>query len=336
MKKTGQLLRESREKQNLTISEVSLATKINPRVLQAMENGELEKLPALSFLRGFIRTYATHLKMDGDELLSKFNEEQNLEETSSEEPLVEKEKLSPTWYQKVPLMGQSSIASKSLAAMGILILIGLIVGIKGLVKKYENESLVVQAPEDLVSLKHEKEKSSELEEKEQFKSQKQEGTQPSNSELARSDVNHVMPPPSTEKPSEVLPSSGLSEEKVKLNSKPTDTKAIEEDKKEAAENKRDIVKPVSEDQPKEDAGTILKDIPQEVILEALDKVEISFRIDGGSLKKIVLQPEQIHTIKAAQSIAIDLVDGGAVNVIHNGVDKGVPGDLGKPKKVKYP
>lgn len=100
-------------------------------------------------------------------------------------------------------------------------------------------------------------------------------------------------------------------------------------------------KPAPEQKPKPEEVADAREeskpsVPQEIILEALDQVEVSFRIDGGKLEKMILKPEQIHTFKGRGSVAIDLSDGGAVNVIHNGIDRGVPGDLGKPKKIKYP
>ena len=127
MKKTGQRLRESREQQNLTISEVSLSTKINPRVLQAMEAGNLEKLPAISFLRGFIRTYAAYLKLDGTELLNLFSEELN-EKTEAEVAQEVPEETTPPWYQALPLLKDSSVTSRSLAAGGVVLLIIVIIG----------------------------------------------------------------------------------------------------------------------------------------------------------------------------------------------------------------
>ncbi len=72
----------------------------------------------------------------------------------------------------------------------------------------------------------------------------------------------------------------------------------------------------------------------EIIVEALDVVEIEFRVGNGDMKRITLKPDQIHTIKALGPVILNLSDGGAVNLIHNGRDKGVPGDLGKPKRIK--
>ena len=88
--------------------------------------------------------------------------------------------------------------------------------------------------------------------------------------------------------------------------------------------KPDIAKPL-------DAGK-----PQEVIIEALDSVEVTVQVDGEPAKILKLTPESIHTIKAKSQIELQIADGGMVNLIHNGHEKGVPGVLGKPVKIKFP
>ena len=40
MKETGSILKANRQKKNLSLQEVSMATKISPRVLTAMERGQ--------------------------------------------------------------------------------------------------------------------------------------------------------------------------------------------------------------------------------------------------------------------------------------------------------
>jgi cytoskeleton protein RodZ len=74
---------------------------------------------------------------------------------------------------------------------------------------------------------------------------------------------------------------------------------------------------------------------QELIIEALDGLQIEYSIDGGSSKKVKLKPEQLYTIKGRQSILLKVNNGGAINLIHNGADKGVPGDLGRPLEVEF-
>jgi hypothetical protein len=75
---------------------------------------------------------------------------------------------------------------------------------------------------------------------------------------------------------------------------------------------------------------------QEVIVEALDKVDLEYRIDDGPWTKMSLAAAQIHTFKAKGKVQLQLSDGGLVNIVHNGKDRGVPGDMGKPAKVNFP
>jgi len=64
----GATLREARNRRKLDLSTVEAAIKIRVRYLQAMENEEWDALPGGAYTRGFIRTYASHLGLDGDRL----------------------------------------------------------------------------------------------------------------------------------------------------------------------------------------------------------------------------------------------------------------------------
>lgn len=75
---------------------------------------------------------------------------------------------------------------------------------------------------------------------------------------------------------------------------------------------------------------------QEVIIEALDKVSVEFTIDGGGKETISLQAEKLHTFKAKKHITLTISDGGSINLIYNGKDKGVPGNLGQAYTVSFP
>jgi hypothetical protein len=64
----GATLREARGRRKLDLSEVEAAIKIRVRYLQAIENEEWDALPGGAYTRGFIRTYAVYLGLDGDRL----------------------------------------------------------------------------------------------------------------------------------------------------------------------------------------------------------------------------------------------------------------------------
>lgn len=64
----GATLREARNRRKVDLSEVEAAIKIRVRYLQAIENEEWDALPGGAYTRGFIRTYAGYLGLDGDRL----------------------------------------------------------------------------------------------------------------------------------------------------------------------------------------------------------------------------------------------------------------------------
>lgn len=70
----GTILREARNRRKVELSEVEAATRIRFRYLRAIEDEEWDVLPGGFYTRGFIRTYATFLGLDGDRLVSDYQE----------------------------------------------------------------------------------------------------------------------------------------------------------------------------------------------------------------------------------------------------------------------
>lgn len=64
----GPTLREARRRREIELSAIEEATRIRPRFLRAIENEEWDVLPGGVYTRGFIRTYAAYLGLDGDRL----------------------------------------------------------------------------------------------------------------------------------------------------------------------------------------------------------------------------------------------------------------------------
>ncbi len=63
-KEVGEVLRQERENQRMTLDEVAQRTKISRRHLAALEDGRREDLPHLVYVTGFIKAYAAVLKID--------------------------------------------------------------------------------------------------------------------------------------------------------------------------------------------------------------------------------------------------------------------------------
>ena len=72
----GNSLREARVRQGLEWPQIELATKIRAKYLRALEDEQFGILPAQPYVKGFLRTYAEFLGLDGqlyvDEYSSRF------------------------------------------------------------------------------------------------------------------------------------------------------------------------------------------------------------------------------------------------------------------------
>jgi cytoskeleton protein RodZ len=68
----GSTLREARVRRKLTLQQAEEDTKIRVKYLQAMENEEFETMPGPTYVKGFLRTYATYLDLDPRIILDEY------------------------------------------------------------------------------------------------------------------------------------------------------------------------------------------------------------------------------------------------------------------------
>jgi Helix-turn-helix domain len=69
----GNSLREARLRKQLDFPELELGTKIRAKYLRALEDEAFDQLPAPTYIRGFLRTYANHLGLDGQLYVDEYN-----------------------------------------------------------------------------------------------------------------------------------------------------------------------------------------------------------------------------------------------------------------------
>ena len=72
MKTVGQLLHAQRNQKNISIEDLSLATKIDPKYIQALEADRYDLLPSETFAKGFIRNLSLNLGADPNEFIAVF------------------------------------------------------------------------------------------------------------------------------------------------------------------------------------------------------------------------------------------------------------------------
>jgi cytoskeletal protein RodZ len=68
----GAYLRQMREDQALSLEDVAARTLIQPRLLKAIESGEMHQLPEPVYIQGFIKRYADSLGLDGTDCANAF------------------------------------------------------------------------------------------------------------------------------------------------------------------------------------------------------------------------------------------------------------------------
>jgi hypothetical protein len=73
----GQILRQERELRDIPLDRIEEATRIRAAQLRAIEDDRLDALPAEAYARGFVRTYAEYLNLNGDDVVAIFNEQWN-------------------------------------------------------------------------------------------------------------------------------------------------------------------------------------------------------------------------------------------------------------------
>jgi len=65
-------LRDGRARKKLSLDDVARITKIQPRILERLESGQLDGLPAEVFVKGFVRSFARCVGLDETEALERF------------------------------------------------------------------------------------------------------------------------------------------------------------------------------------------------------------------------------------------------------------------------
>lgn len=81
MSRVGEALYNERKRQGITINDVAHATNIRSLLLDALEKGDFGHLPKQGYVRGFVVSYATFLKLDVDEMVRLMERDYQYRET---------------------------------------------------------------------------------------------------------------------------------------------------------------------------------------------------------------------------------------------------------------
>lgn len=145
MKTVGQILKESREKQSISLIEVSQITHISIAYLEAIESNNFTVLPAATFAKGLMQNYAKALNLNPQTILAIFRRDYALDERGN---IILRSLFHPSRNRLV-------LFTPSTMAIGSSVLIGLVVAvffIRQITVFMTAPSLILSNPPELAQL----------------------------------------------------------------------------------------------------------------------------------------------------------------------------------------
>ncbi|MBD66385.1 MAG: hypothetical protein CME62_14335 [Halobacteriovoraceae bacterium] len=156
----GLLLKNAREARDLTLEDVAQKTKININILRALENNDLQDLPNIAYVRGFVKSYSKVVKLDQNQAMDSLNatyqinkkapvvQTQKIELNSSEE-----EKRQEEIQESLISIVQSFFNKNIMIGLGVLLI--LIVVVNALVNwfadlNFERKEITENKTENIV------------------------------------------------------------------------------------------------------------------------------------------------------------------------------------------
>lgn len=402
MKKVGQLLRSEREKRGLSLHEIGMSLKINPKILQSIEEGSSEGLPAKTFLRGFIRSYAQYLRLDVEQVLTVYqNESAPVREESAPGSTSETSEASasPVRVERLsrkndePAIPSMNSGKKIYTIVGAIVLLLAIGFVVRMIEKYKKESEIIEV-----------QNATPIDQTPEIIDNGAGGTTPPAGEQNSTPVGGdaatdtttttsttllgaaaagsttttlattttvttttrpvttttVAPTTTTTTKPPVTTTTKPVVTTTTTTKPPTTTTTTTTRPVTTTTTTRPVTTTTTTTKPPTTTTTTTKPPttttrpvttttvvtatttpvksegkPVEVIAEATAAVTVRYDLGEGGWQTVQLSAGQIHTFKGKAGITMEVSDGGALNVIVNGRDRGTAGSTGKPAKLTY-
>ena len=353
MKKAGEILREKREALGLGLQEVASILKINQKTLTAIEKSETENVLNKAFVKGFIRSYATYLKLDPKELLLLYQHEtgEGTKLIYSEESEAAAETLvtpvvdevlpapipleaKPKIEKQVPFQEQDHSQSYLLIGLlGLVVVLSVAFAIKATMKRYKNETIVIPQPNiiqnsDQINMPNPAQPLTP-EEMQALNTPPPDATAlmtTVSADAVTSPLEKVTEAAKLQRPiEEAAEKPPQSEEPIVKKEEAKPIQATVEVTKPAAVPQTAVA---TEEKPVSNHAT------KEIIVESSGSVSVAYLMDGKT-QTIQLKKDQVHIFKGKGPIKLDISDGQLVNVNVNGRDIGKPSTQAGPVSVTY-
>lgn len=125
MSTVAEQLRQAREARNLTVQQVAEITKIRSDHVRAVEEGNYDVFSAPVYIRGFVRTYSTLLKLDVPQVMAALDEELGRTVKFAEPPPLAERTRTPLDYLMLQL-SQVDWRRWVIALVAVVLFVGVI------------------------------------------------------------------------------------------------------------------------------------------------------------------------------------------------------------------
>lgn len=318
MRITGELLKSERLSQGLSVQHVAGVLKLSVKIINAIEAGDGSQLPAKTFVRGFVRSYAEYLKLNPDVVMRQFQEEMGTTSPLPKVPPPPPSQPGESFKVSKPALRQTSqnyTQSKSVTSaaikqqnleeqnlnnkiimflFGAVVLVVLIVAGTRLLQPDQAQPIVESDAANVIIPSYDT-------------------ALPSASATAEA-------PPLAAPAQDISASATVA---ATLDNVVTGT---------AAASSTVAQKPVTQDE----ILPASSGKPIELILEAKKDIEIQYaKGNTSSFKTLKLTANKVQILRSASGLHLKAADGGAFKITANGVDKGNAGPANKPVKLTY-
>ncbi len=125
METLGEKLKTIRTQKGISLEEISQITKIKVSSLEAIEADDFDRLPSTVYTKSFIRLYASHLGLDGNDCVREYISAQPGDRKkenkifSIQQPITYQRRIPTGRGRKIPLPAIFLVLLLALAAMGV-------------------------------------------------------------------------------------------------------------------------------------------------------------------------------------------------------------------------
>jgi cytoskeletal protein RodZ len=116
----GTSLREARLRKQVDIPEAEQGTKIRGKYLRALEQEQFELLPAQTYVKGFLRSYAEYLGLDGQLYVDEYNSRYVIGEEAGDQPFRARRRDAPRARTKAHRRFERSVVGVALVAIAVV------------------------------------------------------------------------------------------------------------------------------------------------------------------------------------------------------------------------